>query len=444
MPDAWISHEADLAALPRIYRPREKLFARGAGALGKAELVALVLGSGHAKIFRGDDGRATAPAARVEGTEGADPAGVGEGAGGRGRARSAPRRRVRAGAPRARPARPTSVPRSRGPQDAWTVTRELARAKKEHLVGLYLDAHNGLIHKETISIGSLNTTRTHPREILYPAIVHLALGFILVHNHPSGSLDPSDEDVAFTRGVHRAGEIVGIELYDHLIVARKRLRELEGAGRVLEIRPVRVRLRAEGGCWSMRKLGFALEQLAILVALASFVIAEDAPKTTWKITGQLEEACSCSAACPCWFGSKPTKMTCGGGQFVFITKGTYGGTKLDGLAVGAMSQSPEGKGMMESFGDWNFNYYYIDEKATPEQRKALEAIAHDGLGRRRVEEERDPLRPDRPQDRREGALDLDRAVREVLGSRDRRGSGRLGEDREPSRRRPAPSRVPAG
>src|SRR2546425_9936173 len=59
-------------------------------------------------------------------------------------------------------------------------------------------------------------------------------------------------------------------------------------------------------------------------------------KTPWKIVGQLEEACSCNAACPCWFGSKPTHMTCGGGQFIFIEKGTYGSVPLDGLAVGNM------------------------------------------------------------------------------------------------------------
>jgi len=98
-------------------------------------------------------------------------------------------------------------------------------------------------------------------------------------------------------------------------------------------------------------------------------------KTPWKITGQLEEACSCDAACPCWFNSKPTKMTCSGGQVLFIEKGTYGKTKLDGLAIANMSQSPAGKTMMESFGDWAFSYNYIDEKANPEQRKALEAIA---------------------------------------------------------------------
>jgi DNA repair protein RadC len=109
-------------------------------------------------------------------------------------------------------------PRLTRPADAFKEVRHIGDLKKEHLVGLYLDAQNGLLHVETISVGSLNTTRTHPREILYPAITHLALGFILAHNHPSGGLDPSEEDVAFSRSVQRAGEIVGIEMYDHLIV----------------------------------------------------------------------------------------------------------------------------------------------------------------------------------------------------------------------------------
>lgn len=105
------------------------------------------------------------------------------------------------------------------PGDVFREVRDLTRARKEHLVGLYLDAQNGLLHRETVSIGSLNTTRTHPREILYPAIQHAALGFILAHNHPSSCLEPSPEDLEFTRAVARAGELMGIELYDHLIVA---------------------------------------------------------------------------------------------------------------------------------------------------------------------------------------------------------------------------------
>jgi hypothetical protein len=116
---------------------------------------------------------------------------------------------------------------------------------------------------------------------------------------------------------------------------------------------------------------------AALLYSPSTVSATDEPKdkTPWKITGQLEEACSCDAACPCWFDSKPTKMTCSGGQVLFIQRGNYGKVKLDGLAIAEMSQSPEGEAMMASFGNWNFSYNYIDEKATPEQRKALEALA---------------------------------------------------------------------
>ncbi len=119
----------------------------------------------------------------------------------------------------------------------------------------------------------------------------------------------------------------------------------------------------------------ALAAGAVLIIAAAEAPETAAAKTPWKIVGQLEEACSCSAACPCWFGSKPTRMTCGGGQFLFIEKGTYGSVPLDGLAIGNMAESPAGKGMMESFGNWNFSNVYIDEKAKPEQREALEAIA---------------------------------------------------------------------
>jgi len=113
----------------------------------------------------------------------------------------------------------TERPKLTCPKEASREVHDIRRARKEHLVGLYLDAQNGLLHRETVSIGTLNTTRTHPREILYPAIQHMALGFILAHNHPSGCLDPSPEDVEFSQGVKRAGEIMGIELYDHVIVS---------------------------------------------------------------------------------------------------------------------------------------------------------------------------------------------------------------------------------
>ncbi|HYK24032.1 MAG TPA: DUF1326 domain-containing protein [Candidatus Acidoferrum sp.] len=90
---------------------------------------------------------------------------------------------------------------------------------------------------------------------------------------------------------------------------------------------------------------FACTLAACLLILNTPVQGANEPKdkTPWKLTGQLEEACSCDAACPCWFNSKPTKMKCGGGQVLFIEKGNYGKVKLDGLAVATMGQSPEGE-----------------------------------------------------------------------------------------------------
>jgi hypothetical protein len=120
-----------------------------------------------------------------------------------------------------------------------------------------------------------------------------------------------------------------------------------------------------------------LTLFALFASLAGLAFAQEKKSgaTKWKITGQLEEACSCSAACPCWFDSKPTKPMCSGNQVLFIEKGNYGKVKLDGLAIAEYGQSPENQTMMESFGNWNFSTNYIDEKASPEQRKALEAVA---------------------------------------------------------------------
>jgi hypothetical protein len=119
--------------------------------------------------------------------------------------------------------------------------------------------------------------------------------------------------------------------------------------------------------------------LSIAISIVALWLSADEKtaevKKPWKIAGQLEEACKCNAACPCWFGSKPTHMNCGGQLVYFITKGNYGDVPLDGLAFARMGQSPDGQVMMEAFGKWIFDYSYIDEKANPEQRKALEEIS---------------------------------------------------------------------
>ncbi len=101
----------------------------------------------------------------------------------------------------------------------------------------------------------------------------------------------------------------------------------------------------------------------------------DKPKVFWKAKGDLEEACSCNAPCPCWFMAKPSRMTCNGMQILFIKSGRYGKTSLDGLALAQFVQSPEGKSMFESVGNWNVDILYIDEKANEDQRAALRDMA---------------------------------------------------------------------
>src|SRR5258706_15743801 len=124
----------------------------------------------------------------------------------------------------------------------------------------------------------------------------------------------------------------------------------------------------------------SIVSLAIVCGISALGVpgraAGAAPKTSWKISGELEEACSCRPACPCWFKSLPTRMTCDGLQSIFITKGHYGKVPLDGLAVAQFVQSPEHKSMFESFGNWNFDNVYIDESANEQQREALKELAN--------------------------------------------------------------------
>src|SRR5439155_16365955 len=123
----------------------------------------------------------------------------------------------------------------------------------------------------------------------------------------------------------------------------------------------------------------SIVSVAILCGVTAFgnptSASAAANKTSWKVTGELEEGCSCRPACPCWFKSLPSRMTCDGMQAIFIAKGRYGKVSLDGLAMGQFVQSPEHKSMFESFGNWNFDYVYIDDKANEEQRAALKALS---------------------------------------------------------------------
>ena len=92
--------------------------------------------------------------------------------------------------------------------------------KREHLIAVFLDSKNKIISDKVISIGTLNSSLVHPREVFKEAIKSSANAIILVHNHPSGDCGPSSEDIEITDRVREAGEMVGIKLLDHVIVGK--------------------------------------------------------------------------------------------------------------------------------------------------------------------------------------------------------------------------------
>jgi DNA repair protein RadC len=106
------------------------------------------------------------------------------------------------------------------PKDIWESLKDLRDNKKEHFIVFYLDTRNQEIQREIISIGILNANLIHPREVFEPAIRENAAQIIIAHNHPSGEVTPSDEDLAVTKRLIAAGKILGIEITDHVIVSK--------------------------------------------------------------------------------------------------------------------------------------------------------------------------------------------------------------------------------
>lgn len=112
-------------------------------------------------------------------------------------------------------------------RDIWNLCADFRASKKEHVVAFYLDTQQKLIERRLISIGTLDSSLVHPREIFEPALQLSAAEIVLAHNHPSGSLEPSDEDIAITKRVADAGDLLGIALVDHIIVSDKEFKIIE-------------------------------------------------------------------------------------------------------------------------------------------------------------------------------------------------------------------------
>ena len=96
----------------------------------------------------------------------------------------------------------------------------IKNAEQEHFVAISLDGGNNVITSRVITIGLLNHSLVHPRETFRGAISDNAAAIIIAHNHPSGSLDPSQQDISITNQLREAGEILGIKVIDHIIVSK--------------------------------------------------------------------------------------------------------------------------------------------------------------------------------------------------------------------------------
>jgi DNA repair protein RadC len=214
-----------------VDRPREKLAAKGAAFLRDTELVAILLRTG----VRGKSAVEVAesllrafPVARLREIRAQDLHGIPGVGGARGYALLAA---VELGR-RIVEAEKTDERTISSPGDIARLLGDIRTRKKEHFVAFYLDARNAVIGRETISVGTLNASLVHPREVFEPAVAVLASSLVLAHNHPSGITEPSEADIKVTDRLMEAGRIMGIEVMDHVIVAERGYYSFREAGRI--------------------------------------------------------------------------------------------------------------------------------------------------------------------------------------------------------------------
>ena len=218
MKDSFTVHD-----LPLSERPRERLSKLGAEALSAQEILALILGRGiKGESVMVTSQRLLSKFGNLKGIANASMEeltqinGIGPAKAAQIKAAVELSRRLESGADE------SQRPAIKSAEDVATIVRSQLKGKKrEHFLVLCLDTRNRLIHCRPVSIGSLDTSVVHPREAFKEAVSSSAASVIFVHNHPSGDPEPSKEDIELTKRLAKAGEIVGIEVLDHIIVCDK-------------------------------------------------------------------------------------------------------------------------------------------------------------------------------------------------------------------------------
>lgn len=209
---------ARLKNIPKADLPREKLERYGPDKLKDSELLAILLGAGikgtnvlelASKILKKWNGKGLGSATLKELTE---VHGLGKAKAGEIVACFELGRRLLKD-------KETSILLS--PKDVWDRMADVRGSKKEHFIIFYLDSRNQEVKRELISIGTLNASLVHPREVFEVAIKNNAAAIIAAHNHPSGNTEPSDDDIEITKKLVHAGKILDIAVIDHIIITEK-------------------------------------------------------------------------------------------------------------------------------------------------------------------------------------------------------------------------------
>jgi len=202
--------------VPVSDRPREKIARKGAAALTDSELIELVIGRGT----KDNDVRSIAKeiASLIRDSRG----GIGyeglQSIGGIGPSKAAQILACFELGRRMFQEEPLS--RVTKPEDILPFVADFREKRQEHFICITLNGAGEMLGNRVITVGLLNHSLVHPREVFADAITDRAASIICVHNHPSGSLEPSSQDIAITRQLKEAGALVGIQLIDHIIVAR--------------------------------------------------------------------------------------------------------------------------------------------------------------------------------------------------------------------------------
>lgn len=205
--------------LPAMERPRERMIKQGAHALSSSELVAILLrtGSNRQSALQ----LAQSLLSEIEGIENLQQITIEEltAIHGIGHAKAVQLLAAVELGRRVRELVPATKYAIRMPQDAASyVSDDLRHLQQEHFVVLLLDTKNCVVSQELITVGTLNSSIVHPREVFRPAIKKSVSAIILVHNHPSGDSTPSKEDIEVTKRLIKAGQLIGIDVLDHVII----------------------------------------------------------------------------------------------------------------------------------------------------------------------------------------------------------------------------------